>query len=404
MPFWRRRRDEPPPPEVDEPVDPALVDPDWEPDPADFGVLDDGTPVEPLPETDPLLPFAPEPQAAMTIDIPAPVPVTPPPTPAWAASIHEVIPETPAETEAALEAGLARTRGNFMGRLRGFLGTGTGEGPSWDEVEETLIAGDVGAALAIDLVERARRRFDPAGPEAAIRTELTMLLVPRDLAWSPRSAVPGGPAVVLIVGVNGTGKTTTIGKLASRYVAEGRSVILAAADTFRAAAIDQLRIWADRAKVPMIAHAPGADPGAVVYDALDAAVARGADLVIADTAGRLHTRSNLMDELSKIRRIVDKRLPGAVPETLFVLDATTGQNGLHQAKAFHDAVGLTGIVLTKLDSTAKGGIVFAIEHALDVPVRFVGVGEAAGDLIVFDPDAFVEALFDESPAGQAPTG
>jgi fused signal recognition particle receptor len=199
--------------------------------------------------------------------------------------------------------------------------------------------------------------------------------------------------VVLVVGVNGTGKTTTIGKLAARYAAEGRSVILAAADTFRAAAIDQLRIWADRAGVPMIAHAPGADPGAVVYDALDAAVARGADLVIADTAGRIHTRSNLMAELAKIRRIIDKRLPGARPEILFVLDATTGQNGMAQAKAFHQSVGLTGIVLSKLDSTAKGGIVFAIEDTLKVPVRFVGVGEGVADLIPFDPDSFVAALF-----------
>jgi fused signal recognition particle receptor len=196
-----------------------------------------------------------------------------------------------------------------------------------------------------------------------------------------------------VVGVNGTGKTTTIGKLAARYTAEGHTVILAAADTFRAAAIEQLRIWADRAGVAVVAHAHGADPGAVVYDALDAAVARGADLVIADTAGRLHTRTNLMDELSKIRRIIDKRLPGGTPETLFVLDATTGQNGLAQARAFHDAVGLTGIVLTKLDSTAKGGIVFAIEHALGVPVRFVGVGEGVGDLIPFDPEVFVAALF-----------
>ena len=195
------------------------------------------------------------------------------------------------------------------------------------------------------------------------------------------------------MGVNGTGKTTTIGKLAARYTAEGRTVLLAAADTFRAAAIDQLLIWADRAGVQVVSHAPGADPGAVVYDAIDAAVARGADLVIADTAGRLHTKSSLMDELSKIRRIVDKRLPGAEPETLFVLDGTTGQNGLQQAKAFHDAVGLTGIVLTKLDSTAKGGIVFAIEHDLAVPVRFVGVGEGIGDLLPFDPDAFVAALF-----------
>ncbi len=389
MPFWRRRPDEPPTPEVDEPVDPALVDPDWEPDPADFGDLDDGTPVEPIPTADPLLPFEAESPSVMTIQFPTPVPIAAPPTPAGAEPVREPAP-TP---EAALEVGLERTRGNFMSRLRGFLGTGTGEGPSWDEVEETLIAGDVGATLAIDLVERARKRREPGGPEAAIRAELAALLVPRDLAWSPRSALPGGPAVVLVVGVNGTGKTTTIGKLASRYAAEGRSVILAAGDTFRAAAIDQLRIWADRANVPMVAHAPGADPGAVVYDALDAAVARGADLVIADTAGRLHTRSNLMDELAKVRRIIDKRLPGAEPETIFVLDATTGQNGLAQAKAFHEAVGLTGIVLTKLDSTAKGGIVFAIEDALHVPVRFVGVGEAVGDLIPFDPDAFVAALF-----------
>ena len=169
---------------------------------------------------------------------------------------------------------------------------------------------------------------------------------------------------MLVVGVNGTGKTTTIGKLAARYKAQGRHVVLAAADTFRAAAIDQLRIWAERADVEIVAHKPDADPGAVVYDALDAAVARGADLVIADTAGRLHTKSNLMEELAKIRRIVDKRLPDAAPEILFVIDATTGQNGLAQARAFHETVGLTGVVLTKLDSTAKGGIVFAIEHDL----------------------------------------
>jgi fused signal recognition particle receptor len=298
----------------------------------------------------------------------------------------------PAET--ALEVGLERTKGGFMSRLRGVLVGDAEGGPSWDDVEESLIAGDVGAALAIDLVARARLRHDPGGPVAAMRIELASLLVARDLAWRPTSAILDGPAVVLVVGVNGTGKTTTIGKLASRYRGEGRTVILAAADTFRAAAIDQLRIWADRAGVPIVAHAPGVDPGAVVYDALDAAVARGADLVIADTAGRLHTKSNLMDELSKVRRVIDKRLPGAKPETIFVLDATTGQNGLSQAIAFHEAVGLTGVILTKLDSTAKGGIIFAIEDALRVPVRFVGVGEAVGDLIPFDPDAFVAALFD----------
>jgi fused signal recognition particle receptor len=300
--------------------------------------------------------------------------------------------DTDADIEVALERGLERTRGGFMTRLRDALSAGP-DGASWDDVEETLIAGDVGAALAMDVVEKARGRRDPGGAEAAVRAELAALLVARDPSWRPSAAVAGGPAVLLIVGVNGTGKTTTIGKLATRYTSEGQRVLLAAADTFRAAAIDQLMIWADRAGVEVVSHAPGADPGAVVYDALDAAIARKADIVIADTAGRLHTKSNLMEELSKIRRIIDKRLPGAVPETFFVLDATTGQNGLHQAKAFHDAVGLTGIVLTKLDSTAKGGIVFAIEHDLGVPVRFVGVGEQAGDLLPFDPDAFVTALF-----------
>jgi fused signal recognition particle receptor len=303
--------------------------------------------------------------------------------------------ETPVEGVASLAAGVARSRGGFVARLRGLLGGSTAGGPSWEEVEEALIAGDVGGSLAIDIVERARARRDPAGNLAAVRSELAALLVPREGDWRPRPAVPGQPAVILIVGVNGTGKTTTIGKLASRFRAEGMSVILAAADTFRAAAIEQLGIWASRSGSTMIAHAPGADPGAVVYDALDAAVARGVDLVIADTAGRLHTKVNLMDELAKVRRIIDKRLPGARPDVLFVLDATTGQNGLAQARAFNEATGLSGIVLTKLDSTAKGGIVFAIEAALAVPVRFVGVGEQVGDLLPFDPEGFVAALFAE---------
>jgi fused signal recognition particle receptor len=394
--FWRRRREEPavgsgaedapdrgeraadaredvPPPDDD-----AIAnDGPWEPDPADFepeaawGPA--GAPTvdeEPEPTVEPIF-----------FDAPEPEPVVPTVEPAG-----------------SLDEGLERTRGGFMSRLRGFLTGVDGSGPSWDDVEETLIAGDVGAALAMDIVENARRRRDPGGAEAAVRAELASLLVARETAWEPEPAVAGAPAIVLVVGVNGTGKTTTIGKLATRYAGEGRHVLLAAADTFRAAAIDQLMIWADRAGVQIVSHAPGADPGAVVYDALDAAIARGADLVIADTAGRLHTKANLMDELTKIRRIIDKRLPGARPETLFVLDATTGQNGLHQALAFHEAVGLTGIVLTKLDSTAKGGIVFAIEHDLGIPVRFVGVGEKATDLLPFDPQAFVAALFDEDAA------
>jgi fused signal recognition particle receptor len=291
-----------------------------------------------------------------------------------------------------LEAGLSRSRGGFMARLRGILGAP--EGPSWDDVEETLIAGDVGPALALDVVDAARSTRDPAGAEHAVRAELERRLVPREADWRiDGSRVDGAPAVALVVGVNGTGKTTTIGKLAALERTSGRRVILAAADTFRAAAIEQLAAWGVRAGADVIAHRRDADPGAVVYDALDAAVARHADLVLVDTAGRLHTKTNLMDELAKIRRIVDKRLPGARPETLFVLDATTGQNGLAQARAFHESVGLSGVVLTKLDSTAKGGIVFAIEDQLRVPVRFVGVGEQVGDLLPFDPEQFVAALF-----------
>lgn len=301
--------------------------------------------------------------------------------------------ETGTPGTADLEAGLARSRGGFMSRLRGLFGDGEIVAADWDEVEEALIGGDVGAALAARVVERARSRRDVPSAEAAVRLELAALLAPRDPDWDLRPTVEGHPTVILVVGVNGTGKTTTIGKLAYREARAGRRVLLAAADTFRAAANDQLRIWADRAGVELVAHAPGADPGAVVFDALDAAVARHADVVIADTAGRLHTKTSLMDELAKIRRVVDRRLPGVVPETFFVLDATTGQNGLAQAVAFHAAVGLSGLVLTKLDSTARGGIVFAIEDQLGVPVRFVGVGEGIEDLLPFEPDRFVAALF-----------
>ena len=225
-----------------------------------------------------------------------------------------------------LEQGLEKSRTGFGARLRSAFGGG--DGADWEEIEEVLITGDVGASLSMDVVERARKRRDLSA-EAAVRAELGALLAARDAEhWEPRPAIEGGPAIVLVVGVNGTGKTTTIGKLAARERANGRRVVLAAADTFRAAAIDQLRIWAQRTDSEIVAHAPNADPAAVVFDALDAAVARHADIVIADTAGRLHTKSNLMDELAKVRRVIDKRLPGADVETFFVLDATTGQNGL----------------------------------------------------------------------------
>ena len=280
-----------------------------------------------------------------------------------------------------------------MARLQGALRGDAGLEDTWEGIEETLIAGDVGAALAARLVARARARRDGATPAQAVREELAHLFVPRDPTPWPRKPAPDVPAVILVVGVNGTGKTTTIGKLAWRFSTRGARVLLAAADTFRAAAIEQLQAWAARVGVPVVAHAAGADPAAVVYDALDAAVARGVDVVIADTAGRLHTKSNLMDELAKIRRTIVRRLPAAIPEVVFVLDATTGQNGLAQARAFHEATGLTGIVLAKLDSSARGGIAFAIEDALRVPVLFAGVGERPEDLVDFDPAAFLEALF-----------
>ncbi len=373
--FWRRApRDAPDPEVAPEPEGEAAVGPEDA-----TGIVGDATP-GPAPGAADNEPRAPGPEfLEPRADGPAPEDA--------AAGTPESI------VDGDLAAGVARSRGGFIGRLRGILGLGGADGTTWEEVEEALIAGDVGAALAIEVVERARVRRDPGGPEAAVRSELAALLAPRQVGWAFEPAVPGQPAIVLVVGVNGTGKTTTIGKLASRERAAGRTVLLAAGDTFRAAAIEQLRLWGERAGAPVVAHAPGADPSAVIYDAVDAAVARGIDVLIADTAGRLHTKSNLMDELAKMRRVVDRRLPGARPEVLFVLDATTGQNGLAQARAFNEATGLTGIVLTKLDSTSKGGIVFAIEHALGVPVRFVGVGERVGDLLPFDPDAFVAALF-----------
>jgi fused signal recognition particle receptor len=320
--------------------------------------------------------------------------------PAARAAAPEPVPITfggPAEsggwTAEAMAAATAPSRSGFMSRLHGALRAGADDDETWEAVEEALIAGDVGARLAAEVVTRARARRDQVDPEAAVRTELSALLPPAAGAWQPRRPPAGGPAVILVVGVNGTGKTTSIAKLAARFRGQDQRVLLAAADTFRAAAIEQLSEWARRLDVPVVAHKAGADPSAVVYDALDAAAARGTDIVIVDTAGRLHTRHNLMEELTKIRRTIERRLPGADPEVLFVLDATTGQNGLAQAKAFHDAAGLTGIILAKLDSTAKGGIVFAIERALGIPVVFAGVGERARDLVEFDPAAFVDALF-----------
>ena len=264
----------------------------------------------------------------------------------------------------------------------------------FEELEESLILSDVGMDTTMEAVETLRGRVkerklrDPEEVKACLREILVELLDvgPTELDLS------GQPAVVLMIGVNGVGKTTTIGKLANRLKGEGRRVLLAAGDTFRAAAADQLAIWADRARVDIVRHGEGSDPAAVVFDAMNAARARKADVVLVDTAGRLHNKQNLMNELAKIRRVIDREGDTGAKEVLLVLDATTGQNGLIQAKQFSQSAGITGIVLTKLDGTAKGGIVLAIARELGVPVKFVGLGEGIDDLVAFDAAAFAAAL------------
>jgi fused signal recognition particle receptor len=265
----------------------------------------------------------------------------------------------------------------------------------WDELEEALIRADVGVAATGRILDDLRRRVK----EASVTTPDELLdLLKTDLVEQLQSAdrslafSPGQPNVWMFVGVNGVGKTTSIGKIAQREAAAGRSVVMAAADTFRAAAAEQLQLWSQRVGADLVRGQDGADPGSVVFDAMSAAGNRGADLVLVDTAGRLHTKVNLMEELKKLRRIVD-RTPGALKEVLLVIDASTGQNGLNQAKQFGEAVDVTGVILTKLDGTAKGGIVLAVQAELGIPVKLVGVGESAADLIEFDPDEFVDALF-----------
>lgn len=268
-----------------------------------------------------------------------------------------------------------------------------------DELEEAMILADLGATVAAKAVatleQRAKRQ--KINTSAELRAVLKEILIEEMQENTPLD-LSGAPAVVLVIGVNGVGKTTSIGKLAARYVADGKRVMLAAADTFRAAAADQLEIWAKRAGADIVRHGEGADPAAVVFDAVAAAKARGADIIIIDTAGRLHNKANLMNELAKIDRILTRELPDSSRETLLVLDATTGQNAVHQAEEFNKAAKLTGIILTKLDGTAKGGIVVAISAGLGVPVKLVGVGEGLDDLMDFDRDDFIEALL---PAVQA---
>ncbi len=291
--------------------------------------------------------------------------------------------------------GLERTRSSFFGQISNMFGVGEVDDEMWQDLEDLLIQSDVGVETSLALVTAVKNRVNAAGITKAtdakqiIRDEMVSLLKAGQQSALGKKRLLD---VMLVVGVNGSGKTTTIAKLANYYQKQGQKVVLAAADTFRAAAIDQLKLWGERAGVTTIAHQPGADPGAVVFDAIKSAQARGADLVIIDTAGRLHTKFNLMKELEKIRAIAARQVHEAPHETLLVLDATTGQNAISQARHFKESAGITGVVLAKLDGTAKGGVVFAIARELGVPVRFIGTGEDMDDLAEFDAETFVDGL------------
>lgn len=295
-----------------------------------------------------------------------------------------------------LKAGLAKTKNSLMGGINALLsGSKKIDEEFYEELEETLIMSDLGGRTSEEIVEKLRQKVkeekiaDNEGVKTAIKEIISDMLgenSPLDLSTEP--------SVILVIGVNGAGKTTTIGKLSYQLISQGKKVIVAAADTFRAAAIDQLQVWCDRSGAEIIKHGEGSDPAAVVYDAMDAAKARNADVVIVDTAGRLHTKKNLMNELAKISRIVHTKAEGCALEVLIALDATTGQNAVNQAREFNEAADITGIILTKLDSTAKGGIVIPIANELKVPVKLITVGEKIEDIQPFDASDFVDALFE----------
>lgn len=309
-------------------------------------------------------------------------------------------PEEQQADEQKIQQSLSKTRHGFFGRIGGLFGRGDITEETWEELEELLILADVGVNTALPLVERLRERVarerirGADGVQTALEQELVSILNAHPGEADPLDRLL---TVVLVVGVNGSGKTTSIAKLSRYYQNQGKRVVLGAADTFRAAAIDQLKIWGERVGADVIAHRPGADPGAVVYDAIRASQeSRQADVLIVDTAGRLHTKYNLMEELKKLHRVAAKQVHKAPHEVFLVLDATTGQNGLSQARCFKDVIDITGVILAKLDSTAKGGIVFAIVQELGLPIRFVGTGETMEDFAEFEGLAFVEGLFSNS--------
>jgi fused signal recognition particle receptor len=291
------------------------------------------------------------------------------------------------------KSGLAKTSKAAFGQIAQLFGATEITSDTWEDLETLLIQADIGIETTAEVLEELRIVVRDQGLintnelSDALRAELrTRLDAPTALRWENK------PSVILVVGVNGSGKTTTIAKLGKRFQSQGKTLLFGAADTFRAAAVDQLQVWGDRLKVDVISGAPESDPGAVAFNAVQSAAARGMDIVMVDTAGRLHTRFNLMEELKKVYRVVGKALPGAPHEVWLVLDATTGQNALQQAKAFKEAVGVTGVILSKLDSSARGGMAFAIQRELGLPILFAGLGEKPEDLIPFDPDAFVEGI------------
>lgn len=297
---------------------------------------------------------------------------------------------------AKLKEGLGKTRRNIMGSVDDILGAFTSvDEDLMEELEEALIGADLGAQTSMDIIERLTKRVkrervsNPADVKDILADEISSILK----SGAQENDEVKTPAVILVIGVNGVGKTTTIGKLASIYKAQGKKVLLAAADTFRAAAIDQLKVWGERTGIDVISHEENSDPAAVVFDAVNAAKNRGVDILICDTAGRLHNKKNLMEELKKIAKVIEREHPEAAREVFLVLDATTGQNAMQQAKLFSESAGITGIILTKLDGTAKGGIIVAIKNELNIPVRYVGVGEGVEDLQEFNADEFSKALF-----------
>lgn len=294
-----------------------------------------------------------------------------------------------------ISEGLKKTRDSLGQLFDGVFSGGSVNDELFDDLEEALVLGDTGAATASAICEELRRRVKKEGITDPEKVRKMMAeVIAEMLRGGQELNLENKPAIIMVIGVNGAGKTTTIGKLAKRFEDEGKKVVVAAADTFRAAAIEQLEVWAQRSGAEIIKHSEGSDPAAVVFDAIAAGKARHADIIICDTAGRLHNKKGLMDELAKIGRVIEREAAGSSVETLLVLDATTGQNALNQAREFGAACGITGIVLTKLDGTARGGVVIGIKQELGIPIKFIGVGEQADDLQPFDPEAFAKALFE----------